>query len=149
MSKSKARKPEANLSPKKGRHNDAVSTDRASHSAAATSLIGSLQIDLDAELSGKIKELVRLAQEQGHLTYNDISEALPENAIVLGDGRLTDQNFRRITSRTCWGNGWSDSARRGIVRKWRLEGGFSCENAGFCVSHRFQQWHATNCAVRC
>jgi RNA polymerase primary sigma factor len=33
-----------------------------------------------AELAEKIKELVRLAQEQGHLTYNDINEALPENA---------------------------------------------------------------------
>ena len=95
MSKSKARKPEANLSPKKGRHNDAVSTDRASHSAAATSLIGSLQIDLDAELSGKIKELVRLAQEQGHLTYNDISEALPENAIVP---EKLDQIFTKLRS---------------------------------------------------
>ena len=31
------------------------------------------------ELSEKIKELVRLAQEQGQLTFNDISEALPES----------------------------------------------------------------------
>jgi RNA polymerase primary sigma factor len=31
------------------------------------------------ELAEKIKELVRLAQEQGYLTYNDINEALPEN----------------------------------------------------------------------
>ncbi len=30
------------------------------------------------EMAEKIKELVRLAQEQGHLTFNDISEALPE-----------------------------------------------------------------------
>jgi RNA polymerase primary sigma factor len=30
------------------------------------------------ELAEKIKELVRLAQEQGHLTFNDISEVLPE-----------------------------------------------------------------------
>ena len=36
----------------------------------------------DAELSEKIKELVRLAQEQGHLTYNDINEALPENFVT-------------------------------------------------------------------
>ena len=34
----------------------------------------------DAELAEKIKELVRLAQEQGHLTYNDINEALPESS---------------------------------------------------------------------
>ena len=31
------------------------------------------------ELAEKIKELVRLSQEQGYLTYNDINEALPDN----------------------------------------------------------------------
>jgi RNA polymerase primary sigma factor len=31
------------------------------------------------ELTEKIKELVRLAQEQGYLTYNDINESLPDN----------------------------------------------------------------------
>src|SRR5712664_3144048 len=31
------------------------------------------------ELAEKIKELVRLAQEQGYLTYNDINESLPDN----------------------------------------------------------------------
>jgi RNA polymerase primary sigma factor len=30
-------------------------------------------------LAEKIKELVRLSQEQGYLTYNDINEALPDN----------------------------------------------------------------------
>src|SRR5712691_5330856 len=33
------------------------------------------------ELAEKIKELVRLAQEQGYLTYNDINDALPEGII--------------------------------------------------------------------
>jgi RNA polymerase primary sigma factor len=31
------------------------------------------------EVAEKVKDLVRLAQEQGYLTYNDINEALPEN----------------------------------------------------------------------
>jgi RNA polymerase primary sigma factor len=31
------------------------------------------------EVSDKVKELVRLAQEQGYLTYNDINEVLPDN----------------------------------------------------------------------
>jgi RNA polymerase primary sigma factor len=31
-----------------------------------------------AEITEKVKELVRLAQEQGHLTYSDINDALPE-----------------------------------------------------------------------
>ena len=33
------------------------------------------------DLKEKIKELVRLAREQGHLTYNDIHEALPDSVI--------------------------------------------------------------------
>ena len=36
---------------------------------------------ISAEISEKIKELVRLAQEQGYLTYGDIHEALPDNLI--------------------------------------------------------------------
>lgn len=34
-----------------------------------------------AEIANKVKELVRLAQEQGHLTYGDINDALPENLL--------------------------------------------------------------------
>ncbi len=33
------------------------------------------------EIPGKIKELIRLAQEQGHLTYNDINDALPDRLV--------------------------------------------------------------------
>lgn len=33
------------------------------------------------EVAEKIKELVRLAQEQGYLTYNDINDALPDTVI--------------------------------------------------------------------
>ncbi|MBA4149539.1 MAG: RNA polymerase sigma factor RpoD [Verrucomicrobia bacterium] len=34
------------------------------------------------DLTEKVKELVRLAQEQGYLTHNDINEALPETVIT-------------------------------------------------------------------
>jgi RNA polymerase primary sigma factor len=37
------------------------------------------------QLTEKIKELVRLAQEQGYLTYNDINEALPDTLIAGED----------------------------------------------------------------
>jgi RNA polymerase primary sigma factor len=40
------------------------------------------------ELGEKIKELVRLAQEQGYLTYNDINDALPEG--LIGPEELDD-----------------------------------------------------------
>jgi RNA polymerase primary sigma factor len=38
-----------------------------------------------AELTEKIKELVRLAQEQGYLTYGDINDALPDSLITPED----------------------------------------------------------------
>jgi len=38
-----------------------------------------------AELAEKVKELVRLAQEQGYLTYTDINDALPEHVISPED----------------------------------------------------------------
>jgi RNA polymerase primary sigma factor len=41
-----------------------------------------------AEIAGKVKELVRLAQEQGHLTYGDINDALPDS--VLSPDELDD-----------------------------------------------------------
>jgi len=36
------------------------------------------QTHTSTEIAGKIKDLVRLAQEQGYLTYGDINDALPE-----------------------------------------------------------------------
>ncbi|HEV2209038.1 MAG TPA: RNA polymerase sigma factor RpoD [Verrucomicrobiae bacterium] len=38
-----------------------------------------------AELAEKIKELVRLAQEQGYLTYGDINDALPDGMVTPDD----------------------------------------------------------------
>jgi len=75
MSKLKVRKPKGDLSLKKGKWR--VATARF-HSEAARLLDRSPQNNSDAELAEIIKELVRLAREQGHLTYNDINDALPE-----------------------------------------------------------------------
>jgi RNA polymerase primary sigma factor len=49
-----------------------ISTQPAPHSAAAKPPL---------DLTEKVKELVRLAQEQGYLTYNDINEALPDGVV--------------------------------------------------------------------
>ncbi len=46
--------------------------------------IGSIKSQSGVDLTEKIKELVRLAQEQGYLTYNDINDALPD-AIVSSE----------------------------------------------------------------
>src|SRR5712691_1802063 len=53
-------------------------------SAQAQPAIGSIKSQSGVELTEKIKELVRLAQEQGYLTYNDINDALPD-AIVSAE----------------------------------------------------------------
>jgi RNA polymerase primary sigma factor len=45
------------------------------------------------ELSDKIKELLRLAQEQGYLTYSDINDALPDH-IVSPD--ILDEIYSRL-----------------------------------------------------
>ncbi len=45
------------------------------------------------DLSEKIKELVRLAQEQGHLTYNDLNEVLPENVVTP---EILDEVFSKL-----------------------------------------------------
>ena len=76
MSKLKVRKPKGDLSLKKGKWR--VATARF-HKEAARLLSRLPQNGSDTELAEIVKELVRLAREQGHLTYNDINDALPEN----------------------------------------------------------------------
>src|SRR5436190_5358670 len=41
--------------------------------------------DHAAEIAEKVKELVRLAQEQGYLTYGDINDALPDTMVTPED----------------------------------------------------------------
>ncbi len=73
MSKTKVGKAGADPSLKKGKRSLATLAVQPLEPAAILSN-GSA-----TELAEKIKELVRLAQEQGQLTYNDINEVLPEN----------------------------------------------------------------------
>ena len=46
---------------------------------------GTPQKNHTVELAEKVKELFRLAQEQGYLTYSDINDALPENLMSPED----------------------------------------------------------------
>ena len=48
----------------------------------AEQAIGTIKSQSGIDLTEKIKELVRLAQEQGYLTYNDINDALPDAMIT-------------------------------------------------------------------
>jgi RNA polymerase primary sigma factor len=54
-------------------------TETRLHIAHAPHLLSADSGTLD--LAEKVKELVRLAQEQGYLTYNDINDALPDTVI--------------------------------------------------------------------
>ena len=45
----------------------------------ASTQVGTVKSASGIDLTEKIKELVRLAQEQGYLTYGDINDALPDN----------------------------------------------------------------------
>lgn len=47
------------------------------------------------DLTEKVKELVRLAQEQGHLTYDDINDALPDTIVTAED---LDEVLARLAS---------------------------------------------------
>src|SRR5206468_9518634 len=49
--------------------------------ANAERLFGSIKGQSGADLSEKIKDLIRLAREQGYLTFDDVHEALPETLI--------------------------------------------------------------------
>jgi len=91
MSQLKVRIPEANLSLKKDGGRIATATKLRRKTTRL--LNGSPQNNSDTELSEKIKELIRLAQEQGHLTYNDISDVLPEN---LATPEKLDELFARF-----------------------------------------------------
>ncbi len=73
MFKAKALKTGLDSSPKKGKRSRAGQAVQLSESGAV------LTKDPSTDIADKVKELVRLAQEQGQLTFNDISEALPEN----------------------------------------------------------------------
>src|SRR6266699_1926289 len=53
--------------------------------ASAEQLFGSIKGQSGADLSEKIKDLIRLAREQGYLTFDDVHEALPET-LISADG---------------------------------------------------------------
>ena len=57
----------------------------AANGEAQLHALGPIKSQSGVELTEKIKELVRLAQEQGYLTYGDINDALPDNLVTPED----------------------------------------------------------------
>ncbi len=51
----------------------------------AQQAIGTIKSQSGVELTEKVRELLRLAQEQGYLTYNDINDALPNSIVTPED----------------------------------------------------------------
>ena len=62
-------------------HPDAKAAGLAAQLAQATQAIGSIKSASGVDLTEKVKELLRLAQEQGYLTHNDIGDALGDAPI--------------------------------------------------------------------
>src|SRR5579863_7253970 len=54
---------------------------------------GLIKTDSGLDLTEKIRELVSLAKEQGHLTYDDINEVLPETVVTAAD---LDQIYAKL-----------------------------------------------------
>ena len=53
--------------------------------AAQLQALGELKTQSGVELTEKVKDLIRLAQEQGYLTYSDINDALPDSVVTPED----------------------------------------------------------------
>jgi hypothetical protein len=95
MSKSKVRNTEANSALEKGARSITTPAQPRLGSATDKSRNDVLPGSPATDLSEKIKELIRLAQEQGHLTYGDISDALPEN---VTEPEQLDEVFGKLRS---------------------------------------------------
>jgi RNA polymerase primary sigma factor len=78
MPKLKVPKPESGSTSKKGKTQIHTSVN-STLQVTVKHVNGFSTTESDPELAEKVKELVRLAQEQGNLTYNDINEVLTES----------------------------------------------------------------------
>ena len=97
MAKSKAKKSASNerrQAPIQVTTTPAMETSKNGHpfSAPGTTLnagavqnLTPIRSQSGVDLTEKIKELLRLAREQGYLTYTDINDALPENIVTADD----------------------------------------------------------------
>src|SRR5437667_560790 len=53
--------------------------------AEAQQALGSIKSQAGVDLTEKARELLRLAREQGHLTYEDVNDALPDDLVTPED----------------------------------------------------------------
>jgi len=53
--------------------------------AEAEKSLGAVTTRTGLDLTEKVRDLLRLAREQGHLTYDDVNDALPDHLVTAGD----------------------------------------------------------------
>jgi RNA polymerase primary sigma factor len=53
--------------------------------AAAQQALGAITSQAGLDLTQKVKDLLRLAKEQGYLTYDDLNDALPDDVVTPAD----------------------------------------------------------------
>ena len=56
---------------------------------------GTIKTKSGVDLTEKVRELLLLAKEQGHLTYDDINDALPDNVVTPED---LDQIYTKLAN---------------------------------------------------
>src|ERR1043166_51754 len=102
MPKQKARTPTSKSSARQKETVKAPDENNAGGGASANGVVilsnghaatSGQTTDKSAEIAEKIKELVRLAQEQGYLTYNDVNDALPDTLI---NGEALDEIYVKL-----------------------------------------------------
>src|SRR5258708_15381170 len=53
--------------------------------ADAEKSLGNVTTKTGLDLTEKVRDLLRLAREQGHLTYEDVNDALPDHMVTAAD----------------------------------------------------------------
>jgi RNA polymerase primary sigma factor len=61
--------------------------------AEAQQALGSIKSHAGVDITEKVKDLLRLAKEQGHLTYDDVNDALPDDIVTPED---LDQVYTKL-----------------------------------------------------
>src|SRR5438128_12528873 len=78
----------ASVRRRRGRPRGAQKGQLSLHTASlmeAQESLGSIKSQAGLDLTEKVRDLLRLAKEQGHLTYDDVNDALPDELVTAED----------------------------------------------------------------
>src|ERR1051326_1455843 len=64
---------------------DSLARSEESSFAEAEKSLGLVTTKTGLDLTEKVRDLLRLAREQGHLTYEDVNDALPDHMVTAED----------------------------------------------------------------